>query len=223
MRKALTIGELLITMAIIGTISALVLPGVIKDYHKRVYVTKLKKVVEMLDSAINQACSDNNVSYFYQTPYAAAYNSGGASQAFIDKYFKKASGDNSRPFASKYGIINSSSTGSFSLANDRHGYAKLASGEAVSFFCWANSDTNSRYCRFRVDINSTEGPNIGGRDLFSIYIDKYTNKIFDNDPVTECGKEYIDTEDENKTKTKYNFEGKGCFAQLLENNWEMKY
>ena len=34
MKKALTIGELLITMAIIGTIATLVLPGFLKDYHK---------------------------------------------------------------------------------------------------------------------------------------------------------------------------------------------
>ena len=38
MKKALTIGELLITMAIIGTIATLVLPGFLKDYHKKLYV-----------------------------------------------------------------------------------------------------------------------------------------------------------------------------------------
>ena len=73
MRKALTIGELLVTMTIIGVIAALVLPGFLKDYHKRIYTTKLKKTYEILDNAINQACTDNNVSYFYQTPYAT-YN-----------------------------------------------------------------------------------------------------------------------------------------------------
>ena len=34
MRKGLTIGELLVTMAIIGVIAALVIPGFLKDYHK---------------------------------------------------------------------------------------------------------------------------------------------------------------------------------------------
>ena len=64
MKKALTIGELLITMGIIGVIAMLTLPGFIQDYHKRVYTTKLKKSVEMIENAVNQACADNNVSYF---------------------------------------------------------------------------------------------------------------------------------------------------------------
>ena len=67
MKKALTIGELLITMGIIGVIAMLTLPGFIQDYHKRVYTTKLKKSVEMIENAVNQACADNNLSYFYQT------------------------------------------------------------------------------------------------------------------------------------------------------------
>ena len=87
MKKALTIGELLITMAIIGTIATLVLPGFLKDYHKKIYVARLKKSVELIENAINQACIDNNVSYFYQTPYAAS-NDKTSAQAFIDKYFK---------------------------------------------------------------------------------------------------------------------------------------
>ena len=55
MKKALTIGELLITMAIIGTIATLVLPGFLKDYHKKLYTARLKKTVEMLENAVNQA------------------------------------------------------------------------------------------------------------------------------------------------------------------------
>ena len=45
MKKALTIGELLITMAIIGTIATLVLPGFLKGYHKKLYVTRLMRII----------------------------------------------------------------------------------------------------------------------------------------------------------------------------------
>ena len=47
MRKALTVGELLITMAIIGVIAMLVLPGFLKDYHNRLYTTRLNKSYEI--------------------------------------------------------------------------------------------------------------------------------------------------------------------------------
>ena len=53
MKKALTIGELLVTMAIIGVIAVLVLPSFLKDYHNKLYVMRLKKVYEMVEIAIN--------------------------------------------------------------------------------------------------------------------------------------------------------------------------
>lgn len=205
MKKALTIGELLITMGIIGVIAMLTLPGFIQDYHKRVYTTKLKKSVEMIENAVNQACADNNVSYFYQTPYANAANSGKHQQDFIDKYFKKAGGINKNPFATKYKILSTGKTQSMTGLVASHGWAKLAGGEALSFWC---NTSGKKYCRFRVDVNSTDGPNIGGRDYFKIDLNINTNELYDVGTVATCG----------TTK-----DGDGCFAKLLENNWEMNY
>ena len=202
MKKALTIGELLITMAIIGTIATLVLPGFLKDYHKTLYTTKLKKTVETLENAVNQACIDNNVSYFSQTPYVQA--GGTQQQAFIDKYFRKASSVNERPFSTNYKDLKTGTNSAMTLGSNNHGWAKLDSGEAISFYC-ANGYS---YCVFRVDINSTNGPNTGGRDLFAIYIKKNNNEIYDNYEASKCG------------ETNY---GYGCYARLLQDNWEMKY
>lgn len=204
MKKALTIGELLITMGIIGVIAMLTLPGFIQDYHKRVYTTKLKKSVEMIENAVNQACVDNNVSYFYQTPYVNTADSGKHQQDFIDKYFKKAGGDNKNPFATKYKVLETGKEIDINLAT-QHGWAKLAGGEALSLFCTGG---NADFCVFRIDINSTDGPNIGGRDFFAIYLNKKTNKIYDEEPSSNC------------VKSQY---GEGCFGKLLENNWEMNY
>lgn len=208
MKKALTIGELLITMGIIGVIAMLTLPGFIQDYHKRVYTTKLKKSVEMIENAVNQACADNNVSYFYQTPYVNTADRGKHQQDFIDKYFKKAGGINKNPFATKYKILETGTEVGNSLV-DSHGWAKLAGGEALSFYCGRGSE----YCIFRIDINSTDGPNIGGRDFFAIFVNNKTNELFDNFDSSKCGKK----------NTLGAHLGYGCFAKLLENNWEMNY
>ena len=202
MKKALTIGELLITMGIIGVIAMLTLPGFIQDYHKRVYTTRLKKSVEMIENAVNQACVDNNVSYFYQTPYVNTADGGKHQQEFIDKYFKKAGGRNRNPFSEKYQILETGKLANNGLSSS-HGWAKLAGGEALSFWC-ASGD----YCLFRVDVNSTDGPNIGGRDYFAIYLKTKTNEVYDRYSKDQCGK---------------NEDGYGCFAKLLEDNWEMNY
>lgn len=211
MRKALTIGELLITMAVIGVIATLVLPGFLKDYHKKIYTTKLKKSVEMLENAVNQACLDNNVSYFYQTPYAV--HDKNKQQEFIDKYFKKANVNNDNPFADSYKDIETGTPSEISLGST-HGWGKLVSGEAVSFLC-VDSVT---YCVFRVDVNSIDGPNIGGRDLFALYLDKKTNKIYDDVEPDSCGKSY------QKSGKEYpGYYGAGCYAKLLQDNWVMNY
>lgn len=201
-RFAMTIGELLVTMAIIGVIAMLVLPGFLKDYHKKLYAAKVKKAYEMVETAVNQACTDNNVSYFYQTPYTTG--SKAVSQSFIDKYFKKANVQLTNPFSSSYKILNTGKSASAGLVSE-YGWARLAGGEAVSFHC-AGDSTN--YCVFRVDINSLDGPNIGGRDYFAFFINIKTNKIYDNSSATVCGNDVY---------------GYGCLARLMQDNWEMKY
>ncbi|MGN0031313.1 MAG: type II secretion system protein [Candidatus Gastranaerophilaceae bacterium] len=206
MKKAMTIGELLVTMSIIGIIATLVLPGFLKDYHNKLYVAHLKKVYEMLDSAVNQACSDNNVSYFYQTPYSLYSEDGANQQAFIDKYFKKSTRAVASPFSKTYKLIGVSKTLSGNLAKS-HGWGKLVGGEAVSFYC----NAGTTYCLMRVDINSTDGPNIAGRDYFALFVDKRTNKIYDQAPATNCGIEVA------------SLATIGCFGRIMQDNWEMKY
>lgn len=199
MRKALTIGELLVTMAIIGIIATLVLPGFLKDYHNKLYAAKLKKTVETLQIAINQACIDNNVSYFSQTVYTKYKSGGKYQQAFLDKYFKSVGYVSESPFSANYRSINSDTLKATGFANS--GWAKLSSGEAISFYC-------NEKCHFRIDINSTDGPNVGGRDFFVVDVNPKTNQLFNGYSTENCQK---------------SIKGEGCFGLLLENNWEMNY
>ena len=178
MKKALTIGELLVTMAIIGVIAILVLPSFLKDYHNKLYVTRLKKMYEMIELAVNQACMDNNVSYFGQTPYVQNDNY----QEFLDKYFKKTSKNNTKFFANSYGIIGTNRTFNNTIS-ENDAYAKLAGGETITYSC----DKSSNYCEFNVDINSTDGPNVAGKDYFLMSVNKKTNEIVDRNPATDCG------------------------------------
>lgn len=211
MKKALTMGELLVTMAIIGTIATLILPGFLKDYHSKLYVTRLKKVYETLDHAINQACTDYRVSSFQYTPYVKTGTNPVTGklyhQDFIDKYFKMSGNQINRPFSPTYNSVISSTKENLTVSQTGHGWGKLASGEAISLFC--SSAVN--YCVFRVDVNSTDGPNTGGRDFFALYINKTTNEIYEiNFNGVNC-------------RTSFDSQGNGCFGRLLQDNWEMRY
>lgn len=202
MKKAISIGELLVTMAIIGIIAMLVLPGFMKDYHKKIYTAKLKKTMELVEAAVNQACIDNNVSYFYQTEYIASNDK---IKEFLDKYFKTVSKGNNVFYSKNYLSITSTNSSTLNPTNA----VKLSSGEALSFECADN------LCTVRVDVNSSDGPNRGGRDLFTLYLDAKTNLFNSATPLNTDG-DLTDT-------CKSSVVGDGCYYVLLKNNWIMDY
>ena len=215
MKKALTIGELLVTMAIIGIIATLVLPGFIQDYHKKLYTARLKKSIEMIELAVAQACADNNVSYFNQTEYAKPLNNT-KQKEFIEKYFKISKSGN---ISQSYRAIRGGATATMTYPDT------LVGGEYILFKCWDNKTT----CDFWVDVNGKEGPNIGGRDLFIITLSIQNNKLSGAYPE-KCGGDLrgaAESEDtyisRMKSSTTYDAVGAGCFAHMLFDNWEMKY
>lgn len=64
MKKAFTLAEVLITLAIIGIVAAITIPSVIANYQQQEFKTGLRKAVSVLNEAIQA-----NISYEGQTPY----------------------------------------------------------------------------------------------------------------------------------------------------------
>ena len=64
MRKAFTLAEVLITLAIIGVVAALTIPSVISNSQQQEFKTGLRKAVSVLNSAITM-----NMALDGETPY----------------------------------------------------------------------------------------------------------------------------------------------------------
>ena len=64
MKKAFTLAEVLITLAIIGIVAALTIPSVISNYQQQEFKTGLKKAVSVLNEAIQ-----TNIAQEGETPY----------------------------------------------------------------------------------------------------------------------------------------------------------
>ena len=64
MKKAFTLAEVLITLAIIGIVAALTIPSVISNYQQQEFKTGLKKAVSVLNEAIQ-----TNIALDGETPY----------------------------------------------------------------------------------------------------------------------------------------------------------
>jgi len=58
-RKGFTLAEVLVTLAIIGVVAALTIPTLIQNTNNQRYATSLKKVVSMLNQAIQLSIANN--------------------------------------------------------------------------------------------------------------------------------------------------------------------
>ena len=154
MKKGFTLAEVLITMGIIGVVAALTIPSMSTAYQKRVMTTQLQKSVAELSQAGAMALADEMGEDFRKS---RALRNGD----FISKYVKTRG---SASFASSYGQWSCPNCGDdLSLSDLYSGYdydcGKLQMGASVC--------VNHNGDGF-LDINSAQGPNLEGRDLFMI-------------------------------------------------------
>ena len=178
MKKAFTLAEMLIVIAIIGVVAALVMPSLVADYQNRVLMTQLKKAYAEISQAGLLAIAQDDAGTFSSTK---AYKNG----TFLSTYFKKSkscgrdyegcisdsytdpdgdSFDASKEFGGK-----SETKNSFACIKAKAGYALCLSGKHGF-----------------LDVNAQRGPNQVGKDAFTVGIgedgtidDKYSHSLKD--------------------------------------------
>lgn len=162
MRKllAFTLAEVLVTLGIIGVVSSLTLPTLMKNHQRQVYVTQLRKVHTEMSQAVENALLDRNALNLRE----ARLNAGNEG-TFLKSYFKvvKDCGTSDTScFVASYDILNQN--GTVAQRNDMY-KVTLASGASIALL-FNNSGTAYGW----TDINGIQGPNIACRDLFDFNI-----------------------------------------------------
>ena len=91
-KRAFTLAEALIAIAIIGIIAALVMQPLVQGYKKRVYSTRLKKFYSAMNQAILLYNTENSTeSRYWSVPTYVDYSSTKAKvfwETYFEKYFK---------------------------------------------------------------------------------------------------------------------------------------
>ena len=166
-RFGFTLAEVLVTLGIIGVVAAVTMPTLVSNHQRKVYVTQLQKVYTELSQAAKRAITDNNAISLDETKYNG-HNANGAKN-FLHDYFNIVNdcGTDLTPcFADSYKTINGSD-----FALERSVVAvSLASGASISVYyngLLYDYDYHG-YLELQVDVNGAEGPNILGRDLFTM-------------------------------------------------------
>lgn len=214
-KKGFTLAEVLVTLGIIGVVSAMTVPNLVRNYQNKALVNQLHKVYTEFSQAVELYMSDQKVESMAETEL---YNNNDGLRNFINSYFKVVSDCGNSYIGSDTGAKCFSSDPYYAIetnANVRltghlscNGMAfTLASGAAV---CAETSTDFPLY--LEVDVNGAQPPNTFGRDLFTMFLNM-DGEFYDYDYI-QYGY---------KTKFNTSTSRTGAFGRIMNDGWEMNY
>jgi len=244
-KKGFTLAEVLITLGIIGMVSALTIPTLIANYQKIQYVAGLKKAYAEITDALrlmanDSGCPDN-------LKCTGAFGSSNVVLGNeIKKYFKLAKdcGVNLDPNNENQKCLSKEISGTYNGSQARANYSIgwygfiTADGFGVSLATdncdtnWVPSKTNyniNRICGYLlVDVNGFKGPNNFGRDVFEFLITNGKGPVLYPYGGSEFADYYNqawkDPSSGNMLSCFFgNFTGNSCAARIMEEGWQMNY
>lgn len=207
--NAFTLAEVLVTLGIIGVVSALTLPTLVKNHQRQVYVTQLQKVYNELAQAAEQLKTDSNTPRLSESRLRRQ-----GSGYLLNHYFKttKTCDNNSLTdcFSDDYQNMNGDSVSISDFVPANSSCAVIASGASICV-----SGTSA--VEVVTDINGKQGPNIVGRDLFSLL-------IWNNGKVaSKRAPEDADSNFSDCTSGTDTGEYGTCLAKIISDGWKMDY
>jgi len=166
-RKAFTLAEVLLTLAIIGVVAALTIPAVITKVTKDQYVTGLKKAYNTLKAVEREARQEHGDMGNW------AWTSGISPTADFEKYFlphfdvlKNCGATTEAGCFAAEGVTALDGSAWNDVDDNRHYRIITSDGMSWAYGKYNNSDSLERRGYFYVDVNGLKGPNKYGRDIF---------------------------------------------------------
>lgn len=173
-KKAFTLTEVLLAVAIVGIIAALVLPMIITKYQEKVMAYMAERQMQSISSAIETLAVTENKSRFAETTIGSRIDDDDHTGKFIKKNLRVAryigaasSADISAAFADEYyRYLDKDDSGSGRYERRKVTRATLGlEGTCALLKNGISICINSQNKRVIMDVNGLKGPNIIGRDL----------------------------------------------------------
>ncbi|MBO5385442.1 type II secretion system protein [bacterium] len=212
-RKAFTLSELLVALAIVGAIAAMAIPAVVEDMNRKLLANQLKNISLTVQTLAADQLVANKVQSLeytdFKNPTSLLTNS---NFAIADMCATRAN-----CVASKYSRI-SGEAYSFPYYTMR----KLKNGVTIAYALAATGNlsgsTDQGYGIFYVDLNGVDYPNILGRDVFAFRISK-KGRIFDG----TTNNAQSDTNLKNWCIKAAGGYTTTCYTLVERNNWKITY
>jgi type II secretory pathway pseudopilin PulG len=214
---AFTLSEVLITIGIIGVVSALTIPTLIKSYQKRVIEVNLKKTYAEIQNIIRQSEVDNGS--FEGWDYNCEYST------FVNKYIA--------PYWHLYQCVGDCFAKDESYISGKTGDAVTSSwwktmpkfytkdGRYVAIFSNFDSTSNLARIVFVIDVNGSFGKSVMSQDVFMLSF-SYRN----NEKRVEFSNGYSTPSSwtierlEQNCEAKIDFGGEYCGELIRKNGWK---
>lgn len=211
-----TLAEVLITLGIIGVVSALTMPALIANHQKRQTVVQLKHAYSILSNAVALSVEKNGPTdmWFYngEPENAGAFgnNSKNFYFTYLDEFLQVG-----QYCGIKHTELRKGACKEIFAYGDSYTYSViLKNGIGLSF----RGDHRTDSIEVQLDVNGVKGPNRSGRDGFIFQINKkeglvpVKDDLYSMKPCTRTLKNNPDG---------FNWTGWGCAYVIMQNGWEM--
>ena len=220
--KAFTLAEVLITLGIIGVVTAMTMPTLIKNINNKDKITALKKAYSILSQATLMAIENNEHSEYWEIVDKDSTNTNKLFSYYkpylkVLKYCKdKEKGcwvnEVNDLQGNKFHWYDSTQVGANSVS------ARLTDGMTIAFDVFQTTkgdlgvNTNKPSLVFFVDVNGEKLPNTFGKDIFTFVLDA-TNGI-----IIPAGKDNNSKWCTTRDTVPYSYAGIDCAAKILNEN-----
>lgn len=178
-KSGFTLGEVLITIGVIGIIAALTVPTLISNYQKHITVVRLKKIFNEFNGIFEEAkleygpMSKWGIIHGQDTDEMdTVYYKIIAPKLKVSKYCGYGAG-NTATSCWAYGC-NIDGTNCSAIPNFYANAASLEDGTDVAFLNLSDEDYHHYVIQIEIDINGKKGPNRWGKDRFIFEISDTT-------------------------------------------------
>ena len=178
-RLGFSLAEILITIGIIGIIAAITIPFLIQNYQKYITVNRLKKEYSVISNAFVTSQEENGEMNTWGMTAMGSVNDGPKVlvpffQNYIIKYLDIV--DDCGYNCKKQTKVKRYRLNGMDWNWDNYFYyiIYLKDGSVVAFMV-DNDSVVWSYVKIFVDINGDRGPNVSGKDVFTILLDPNGN------------------------------------------------
>ena len=233
--KGFTLAEVLVTLGIIGVVSAMTVPSLVQNYQRQSYVTQLHKVYNELQQAFVQVVTENNAIDLREAGLGTQTNI----KPFLQNHFKVVQIGELDLSETPWGNVNYKNINGADYAYKGDwacgACATVASGaqiclDNVNCYGYSYGGYSSNYGYIFVDVNGKKGPNIIGRDAFLMTY--WNDGVIDLPKVSPaCRTQGVCDGDsiqairaaDTSCASATTYTHQGCFGKILNDNLQMTY